>query len=390
MICNNCSRFIGSGMETENERNQLFQKYYYQNINIYSTDDIWNMIKNDKSFNKTITKKDFLDWLLNQEQHQTQTIKYNKSAMFPPIIACKHSYQMDLMFLKQFASLNDRYDSIFNIIEITTKKVYSYPLKYKNSTEVFENFMKFYNSIDKKLNSIEMDGGGEFSKIIQFCKENDIHYIIYNGEKNSMAIVERFNRTLRDYITRNCPNGRWIDKLNDIVYLYNNKKSSSTNETPENLENDEKKQNSYRETLIGKLAKYQVELSKFKIGDKVRIYKNSGPFEKGGGNFSKGIHEITNIKGLSMYIDNNNNKRYKVYQVMKVGENIPPPNNIKDDEMDKLEKVKKNYKTALKLAKEQTTRKNVHDVNIDLQNNLNDETLGRGKREKKQVDRLTY
>jgi hypothetical protein len=75
---------------------------------------------------------------------------------------------------------------------------------------------------------------------------------------------------------------------------------------------------------------------------------------------------------------------------MKIGENIPPPNDIKDDEMNKLEQVKKNYKTALKLAKEQMTRKNVHDVNIDLQNNLNDETLGRGKREKKQVDRLTY
>jgi hypothetical protein len=95
------------------------------------------MIKNDKSFNKKITKKDFLDWLLNQEQHQTQTIKYNKPAMFPPIIACKHSYQLDIMFLKQFAQLNDRYDSIFNIIEITTKKVYSYPLKYKNS-EIFQ------------------------------------------------------------------------------------------------------------------------------------------------------------------------------------------------------------------------------------------------------------
>jgi hypothetical protein len=199
--------------------------------------------------------------------------------------------------------------------------------------------MKFYNSNDKKLNSLEMDGGGEFSKIIQFCKDNNIHYIIYNGEKNSMSIVERFNRTLRDYITRNCPNGRWIDKLNDIIHLYNNKKTSETHETPENLEHDEKKQNSYREELIGKLAKYQVDLSKFKIGDKVRIYKNNGPFEKGGGNFSKGVHEITNIKGLSIYIDNNNNKRYKVYEVMKIGENIPPPNDVVDDEMDKLTDV---------------------------------------------------
>ena len=38
MICHNCSRFIGGGLESLDEQNKLFQKYYYQNINIYSTD----------------------------------------------------------------------------------------------------------------------------------------------------------------------------------------------------------------------------------------------------------------------------------------------------------------------------------------------------------------
>ena len=56
----------------------------------------------------------------------------------------------------------------------------------------------------------------------------------------------------------------------------------------------------------------------------------------------------------------------------------------------KNQNKKKNYKIALKLSKEQITRKNVHDVNIDLQNNLNDETLGRGKRIKKEIERLKY
>ena len=63
--------------------------------------------------------------------------------MYPKIIAGPYSYQMDIMFIKQFAQLNNRYDSILNIVEITTKKAYSYPLKFKSSSF----FFKFYYTI---------------------------------------------------------------------------------------------------------------------------------------------------------------------------------------------------------------------------------------------------
>ena len=392
MICNNCKYFIGSGIDDNDEygpMNKLFKKYFYKPINIYSTDEIWLMIKNDKDYNDKILKKDFLEWLSNQEQHQIQTIKY-KPTMYPPIIAGPYSYQIDIMFLKQFAQLNNRFDSILNIVEITTKKAYSYPLKYKSSSDVFDEFIKFYNTIDKKLNLLEMDAGNEFNKIIKFCKDNDIKIVIFNGIKNSMSIVERFNRTLRDFIDKNCKDGIWINKLDEIIKLYNNKNHSSINATPNEFEKNPNKQDYYRKLLIGKLALYQVELSKFKVGDRVRVYKNKGFFEKGGSHFSKTIHTITKIKGFSVFIDNNNDKKYKVYQLMKIDKSISPPEKIDDKDLEKLEQEKKNYKIALKLSKEQITRKNVHDVNIDLQNNLNDETLGRGKRIKKEIERLKY
>ena len=310
--------------------------------------------------------------------------------MYPKIIAGPYSYQMDIMFIKQFAQLNNRYDSILNIVEITTKKAYSYPLKFKSSSDVFDEFMKFYNTVNKQLNLLEMDAGNEFNKIIKFCKDNDIKVIIYNGDKNSTSIVERFNRTLRDYISRNCKNGVWINKLDEIIKLYNDKIHSSINASPNDFEKNPNKQDYYRKLLIGQLALYQVELNKFKVGDRVRVYKNKGMFEKGGGNFSKAIHIITKIKGFSVFIDGLNDKKYKVYQLMKIDKNEPPPEKIQDEDMEKLEKEKRNYKVALKLAKEQMTRKNVHDVNIELQKNLNDDSLGRGKRIKKEIERLKF
>jgi len=43
---------------------------------------------------------------------------------------------------------------------------------------------------------------------------------------------------------------------------------------------------------------------------------------------------------------------------------------------------KKNYKTALKLAKEQPVKKSVKETQKDLEEILNDNTMGKGKREK--------
>ena len=50
--------------------------------------------------------------------------------------------------------------------------------------------------------------------------------------------------------------------------------------------------------------------------------------------------------------------------------------------MDEMEVEKKNYKTALKLAKEQPIRKTVKETQKDLEEIINDNTTGKGKREK--------
>ena len=51
-------------------------------------------------------------------------------------------------------------------------------------------------------------------------------------------------------------------------------------------------------------------------------------------------------------------------------------------EINEMEVEKKNYKTALKLAKEQPVKKSVKETQRDLEEIINDNTAGKGKREK--------
>jgi hypothetical protein len=200
-----------------------------------------------------------------------------------------------------------------------------------------------------------------------------------------MSIVERFNRTLRGYIARRCKDGIWYKKLYAFVEAYNNKEGPF-GETPNYLSDHPKTQKVIREVLIGKSIKPKLELDKFKVGDKVRYFKKRKLFGKGNGEYTSTVHEITDIRGNSIFLDGNDEKKYRYYNLIKV-DKISKRVNIPDQEI--RDKAKKNYKTALKLAKEQPQKISVKELDANLQKALNDETVGKGKRIKKANSKYT-
>ncbi len=360
----------------------LFKDYYYTDTNIYSNNEIWKQIQKDERYNKKIKKKDFDTWLKDQEHEQVHKVKYKPPPHFThPIIAKPNSYQSDLMFLKEYHKLNKGYDSIINFVEITTKKAFAYPLKSKQPSEVFKAFQDFFSAIDGNIDYLEIDKGTEYTEIIKFCKKNEIEVIVYNNDKNSMSIVERFNRTLRGYIKRTCKDGIWHQKLPKIIMAYNNKEHSATSYSPDYLSEHPKLQIEIRERLIGRAIQARLELKQFKIGDKVRFYKKRSLFGKGGGAYSDSVHTITDIRKNSIFLDDNNNKKYRYYNLLKIGK---VDNATNKEEQKKIhDQAKLNYKVARKLAKEQPTKMSVKETDDNLQQILNDDSVGRGKRIKK-------
>lgn len=363
---------------------KLFKEYYYSDTNIYSNNQLWAKIKADQKFDSKIKRKDFDNWLKDQEEEQITKVKYKPPPhLTHPIIAKPNSYQTDLMFYKDLYKINNGYDSIINFVEITTKKAYSYPLRSKSSSEVFEAFKDFFIAIDGQIDNLEIDKGTEFSDVIKFCKENKIHVVIYNNDKNSMAIAERFNRTLRGFIAKRCKDGVWYKKLSGLVDAYNNKSHSSINDyTPNYISEHPKLLKEIKEALIGRAILPALELAKFNIGDTVRYFKKRHIFGKGTGEYSDTVHTITDKRGNSLFLDGNNEKKYRYYNLIKVGK-VSKKEDLDDSHIEIRNKAKADYKRALKLAKEQPERISVKKLDTHLQETLNDDTVGKGKRIKK-------
>jgi hypothetical protein len=195
-----------------------------------------------------------------------------------------------------------------------------------------------------------------------------------------MSIVERFNRSLRSFIKKVCKDRVWNKKLPVILKAYNEKIHGSTNYSPDYLTQHPNIQDEIRSSYIQQIVEAKEKLNKFKIGDTVRVYEKKNLFQKGTGTFSSAIHTITAINGNSIFLDHNPENKYRYYNVTKVGHVEIDPRIVKNDEADVEEA---NYKVAKKLKKELAPDLSVKEFNKKLQEQIHDETEGRGKREKK-------
>ena len=115
-----------------------------------------------------------------------------------------------------------------------------------------------------------------------WLKKNNIKRYSTFGEHKS-AVVERFNRTIKErmwkkFTAENTRN--WIEMLNRLLLEYNTKYHTTIGMSP--IEASE--QQNYEEVLQNTLYKTNSNKKKkpvFKVGDKVRISRIKGLFEKG-------------------------------------------------------------------------------------------------------------
>jgi len=105
-------------------------------------------------------------------------------------------------------------------------------------------------------------------------------YFTENEEKSS--VVERWNRTIKEkmfkYFTANNTN-KYIGVLDEFVERYKNTRHSSIKMTPVEASKKENEVRVYRNPYPD-LTRRPMR-AKFKTGDKVRIQKKKGLFEKG-------------------------------------------------------------------------------------------------------------
>lgn len=182
--------------------------------------------------------------------------------------------------MSAFSRDNKGHKFILSIIDVFSKYGWLVPLRDKKGTTVRDAFQAVFKSrIPKKLWT---DKGTEFynKEVKGLLQKHDVElYSTENEEKSS--VVERWNRTMKEkmfkYFSANSTR-TYIDVLSDLVHQYNTTKHRSIKMTPTAASQKENETKVFW-NLYGDLPPMQPP--RFKVGDKVRITKKKGVFEKG-------------------------------------------------------------------------------------------------------------
>lgn len=206
----------------------------------------------------------------------------------------------DLVIMRKYASENNGYKYILNVIDTFSKYAWAEPLFTKNGKDVARAF----SSIIKRAimvghnapKLLHCDKGLEF-------KNKDFHKVLHehnikmyhteNEEKS--AIIERFNRTLNEKMKIQFEirqSFKWFDILHRIIQEYNHNEHRTIGMKPvEVTETDE-------HDLLIRYGKHEQKSTKpkLKIGDKVRITVKKDVFSnKYRRNWTREIFEVCEI-----------------------------------------------------------------------------------------------
>ena len=192
-------------------------------------------------------------------------------------------WQADLVEMGHFAKENKNYKYMLTVIDIFSRYAYARPLKNKSGQEVATALGDIFNKNNIKPNYIQTDQGKEFyNKHVQkLLDEHNIKlFSVFTDQK--AAIVERFNRTLKERMYRYFTfqgNHKWVDILPKLIRSYNNSYHSSIEQTPASVNKENEMEVWLRQyTDIKKGLKKRAS---YAIGDRVRISKLRGVFTKG-------------------------------------------------------------------------------------------------------------
>ena len=201
-------------------------------------------------------------------------------------------WSCDLVEMQEWSKQNKGFRYLLNIIDVQSKFAWSVPLLDKTANTVLDAFKKVVKNSGKTPRHLWVDEGKEFYnfKMDFWTKENNIIRYSTHGEHKS-AVVERFNRTLKQKMWKmfTAENTRkWIDKLDELMHEYNNTVHSTINMTP-------------TEALTHKISsRTNVTVNvppKFQVGERVRVSRIKGIFEKGYlPNWSEAIYIVHEVR----------------------------------------------------------------------------------------------
>ena len=303
----------------------LLQKLYYDPAHGFKS--LEKLFKQAQAREPKITREEVAAFLSRQEGYQlTKRSAVNKDH-FHPIVGPLGTWQLDLMFYEQYATVNSHFGVFLVAIEINTRFLLLIPMKSKDQYEVLRAFSEFYMDAPEDLTpqNILSDNGTEFKNATLQGVENELtinHLYADPEDHRKLGIVDRVIRTIRTLIEKymaSYDTHRFIDELPKLVENYNTTENSAIGMSPkESLKHlDELVELQQAKRGKGKGVE-------FKKGDSVRVLKSKGAFEKGTTqSYSKTVYTIEEVKGTRYTLSNGKTYPYDRLQLIEGTQQAP-------------------------------------------------------------------
>jgi len=290
--------------------------------------------------NKALKIKDIDDFYDKLEINQLTKIPKKKH--FNSVVANYPGdcYQIDIIVYSKYEKYKYKY--ILVVIDVYSRYVQIRPLTNRENPNINKNIIAIFETMGYPYR-IQSDREFASKAFIDLMSKCDVKLSFSDtNEINKNAIVERFNRTLRDLLKKYrliYHDYNWTKYIYEIIDVYNNSYHSTIDDTPFNIWN---KNHYNQQTIIQNPPQ-------FKIGDIVRIVKTKEIFGKADEIIhSKEIYKVIKVNKNNITLDNEYS--YKPYELIKVND-IIYINNI-DDKKEELanqifqkeQKLKREYK----------------------------------------------
>lgn len=237
---------------------------------------------------KKISRAKALQWLEGQDAYtKHRPVRRRFPRRFYNVRNIDDLWEADLVDLRAIKDYNDGYVYLLVVIDTLSKFAWVQPLRDKSAVSV----AKAFNLILSKKNSsgrspvyLQTDRGKEFvgAAFQDLLKKKDIQFRIARNPDIKAAIVERFNRTLKERMWRYFTYSRqkrYLDVLQSIVSAYNNSTHSAIKMTPVSVTLATAAR--ARQNLIQRYKRPERCRPKYKEGDIVRISSAKAAFAKG-------------------------------------------------------------------------------------------------------------
>lgn len=225
---------------------------------------------------KWFTNK-FVQNFVNSQDTQQVFQKQNEIGRFVYPIRAFYPFQrvmIDLMDVRnEFYKQNDHTPYLFCAVDVYTRYAFVYPMKSKTEQETKRCILELLKNIEKVKkefqgkdyvgympNSLELISDNEAALtgnlITTLCKKLFIEQTFVMHDFKRKGIVERFIRTLRNYIRKYehaNDTSIWINELQHIISTYNDSYHSTLRTTPNRALYDNSKYETAIQKRIGKL-----------------------------------------------------------------------------------------------------------------------------------------